>query len=335
MQARLWRTEGDRAVCDLCPNACRIAEGAVGRCGVRRVENGSLIALTYGLVSSIAVDPIEKKPVFHFHPGISVLSVGSVGCSMRCGHCQNWQISRATPDSGIGLHQIDPVSLVDMAQKYRCPGIAFTYNEPIIWIEYVADVAAICRQRGLLTVMVTNGYVTPEGLDFIGESTDVWRVDLKGAREETYRTLCHVADAASVTAAAERARHRWGMHVEVVTNIIPGINDTAGEAREMADWIVSGLGPDTPWHVTRFVPCLELADREATPIATLERFRRIGHEAGLHHVYLGNVAEPGGEDTVCPSCGAVAIVRSGYTINARATQDGHCARCGRDLALVE
>jgi pyruvate formate lyase activating enzyme len=310
-------------------------EGGVGRCGVRRVENGSLMALTYGLVSSVAVDPIEKKPVFHFHPATPVFSVGSVGCSMRCGHCQNWQISRATPDSEVDLHHIDPVSLVDMAQKYRCPGIAFTYNEPVVWIEYVADVAAICRQRGLFTVMVTNGYITAEGLDVIGKLIDVWRVDLKGAREETYRRLCHVANAAAVTAAAERARHTWGMHVEVVTNVVPGINDSAEEAREMADWIVSGLGPDTPWHVTRFIPYLELADREATPISTLERFRRIGHEAGLNHVYIGNVAEQGGEDTVCPSCGAVAIARSGYTITARATQDGRCAQCGRDLALVE
>ncbi len=323
-------------MCGLCPNACRIAQGSTGVCGVRRNEAGVLVALTYGRVSSVEADPIEKKPVFHYHPGTSVLSIGSVGCSMRCGHCQNWRISRARPESaGSDLHSIDPETVVEMAQRYRCPGVAFTYNEPVIWVEFVADVAAVCRERGLYTVMVTNGYITFEGLELLGDLIDVWRVDLKGSRDETYRDLCHVSSAGPVMRAAEWARHRHGMHVEVVTNVIPTINDSADEVREMAEWIAEELGPDTPWHVTRFFPCLDFADFEPTPLETLRAVRSVGLRAGLHHVYLGNVDEPGTADTICPACHTVAISRSGYTITTRETQDGTCLRCGQELGMFE
>ncbi len=334
--AQLWAPEGDRIRCGLCPNACLIGEGASGICGVRRNVDGTLAAMTYGRIASIAADPIEKKPVFHFNPGAAVLSIGSVGCSMKCGHCQNWRISRATPEEDADqLHTLTPVMVVEMAQRYRCPGVAFTYNEPVIWLEYVIDVAAECRRRGLFTVMVTNGYITEAGLDLLGNLIDVWRVDLKGASEETYRTLCHVSGAEHVRRAAERAKHRHGMHVEVVTNIVPTVNDSVEELRSMAAWIAEDLGVGTPWHITRFFPYLEFADLEPTPIETLRRAKAIGEQAGLDYVYLGNVDEPGGEDTTCPSCGAVAVRRSGYTIIGRHTRDGTCARCGGSLSMVE
>lgn len=333
--AILWEAEGDHIACGLCPNLCRIAEGQRGICGVREVRTGRLVALTYGRISSIAADPIEKKPVFHYHPGTSVLSLGSVGCSMRCGHCQNWQISRAKPGEADGLHELSPQAVVDMARKYRCPGVAFTYNEPVIWAEYVIDVARECRKAGLFTVMVTNGYITEAGLDALGESIDVWRVDLKGATDEAYRTLCHVPHVAPVMEAAERAKKRWGMHVEVVSNIVPTVNDSPQELRAMAEWIAGSLGPDTPWHITRFFPYLDFADLSPTPIATLRAARTIGREAGLHFVYLGNVDEPGGEDTVCPACGAVAIGRTGYTITQKHVREGGCSRCGEPLGIVE
>jgi len=333
--AVLWEVEGDRVACRLCPNLCKIAEGHTGICGVREVRDGRLMALTYGRISSIAADPIEKKPVFHYHPGSLVLSLGSVGCSMRCGHCQNWQISRAKPGEGDGLHELAPHSVADMARKYRCPGVAFTYNEPVIWAEYVIDVARACREAGLFTVMVTNGYITLEALDLLGELIDVWRVDLKGATDETYRQLCHVPSVAPVMAAAERAKNHWGMHVEVVTNVVPGVNDSPEELRAMAQWVAEALGVDTPWHITRFFPYLDYSDKPPTPISTLHAARDMGREAGLHYVFLGNIDEAGSEDTVCPQCGAVAVSRTGYTITAKHLVDGACARCGASLGIVE
>jgi len=334
-EAILWeRQDSGRVRCGLCPWRCSIAEGHVGVCGVRRNVDGTLVALTYGLVSSVAVDPIEKKPVFHYFPGTTAFSVGSVGCSMRCGHCQNWRISRATPADG-DLRELPPQRAVDMAADYGCLGVAFTYNEPVIWAEYVLDVARLCRERGLYTVMVTNGYITPEGLDALGEVIDVWRVDVKGITDEAYSTLCHVPHVEPVLEQAERAKKHWHMHVEIVTNVVPGINDSEDSLTGIASWIASALGPDTPWHVTRFFPYLELADRPPTPLATLRSAVEIGRDAGLHFVYLGNVEHPGGEDTVCPSCGATAIERRGYVVTARATRDGACARCATPLNIVE
>jgi pyruvate formate lyase activating enzyme len=333
-EAILWAHRDGRVRCGLCPWRCAIADGHEGVCGVRRAEGGRLYALTYGRVSSVAADPIEKKPVFHYFPGTSALSLGSVGCTMRCGHCQNWSISRAAP-SDEDLKDLTPVLVADMAIKYGCLGVAFTYNEPVIWIEYVLDVARTARDRGLYTVMVTNGYITSEGLDVLGEVIDVWRVDVKGITDEVYGTLCHVPHVAPVLEQAERAKKVWHMHVEVVTNVVPGMNDSDGSLRGIAEWIAGSLGVDTPWHVTRFFPYLDLADREPTPLATLHRAVEIGREAGLHFVYLGNVEQPGGEDTLCPSCGATAIRRRGYSITARATREGACARCGTPLNVVE
>ena len=333
--ALLGVAEGDRIRCGLCPHRCLIAEGDRGWCGARGVVEGQLRALTYGLVSSIAVDPIEKKPVFHFCPGADVLSIGGVGCSMRCGHCQNWQISRPKGDDGsIALRTVDPGTVVVTALRERCPGIAFTYNEPVIWLEYVLDVGRLAHANGLFNIMVTNGYVTPEGLDAFAEVVDVWRVDIKGYSEESVRKLCHVGHAEAIREQAVRARHVHGMHVECVTNVVPTVNDGEEELRAIAHWISAELGVQTPWHVTRFIPYLEFADFEPTPLATLERAREIGYEEGLHFVYLGNVDSPGAEDTVCPTCGDVAVRRRGFAVGAENLEaDGRCGSCGGDLGI--
>lgn len=334
-EAVLWEVEGDRVHCLLCPNDCRIAEGRRGVCGVRAVEGTRLQALTYGLVSSVAVDPIEKKPVFHYCPGTEVLSLGSVGCSMRCGHCQNWQISRPKGDDGtVPLRYIAPREVTDLALRHDCPGIAFTYNEPVIWLEYVLDAGRSAKEHGLFVVMVTNGYVTAVGLDAFAEVVDVWRVDIKGFDEATYRTLCKVSHPEAVREQAVRARHAHGMHVECVTNIVPTLNDSDEELRAVAEWIAGSLGADTPWHITRFHPYLDLSHLPPTPLETLERAREIGQEAGLDFVYLGNVDVPGGEDTVCPSCGAVAVRRRGFTVVAESLDaSGACASCGAELNM--
>jgi len=333
-EAVLWSTEDRGIRCGVCPHRCLIPEGHTGFCNVRENVGGTLVPLTYARVSSVAVDPIEKKPVFHYAPGTQVLSLGSVGCSMRCRHCQNWSISRATPqDEARELHDLLPTAVISLAQQYGCPGVAFTYNEPIIQIEYVMDVSRLAHEAGLFTVMVTNGYITSEALDLLGELVDVWRVDLKGATDESYAKLCRVPSPAPVREMAVRARHHWDMHVEVVTNVIPTINDSEEDLRAMARWVAEDLGTDTPWHVTRFFPYLELADLDPTPIETLHAAVRIGHEEGLRFVYLGNVASEGGENTVCPRCGATAVKRAGYEVTRVKVRDGVCERCGEPLNI--
>jgi pyruvate formate lyase activating enzyme len=333
-RADLWHAEGDAIRCELCPHACHIGVNGVGVCGVRRNESGVLIALTYGRVSSAAVDPIEKKPVFHYRPGTLAFSVGSVGCTMRCGHCQNWQISRAGAGDGM-LHDLPPADVVEMAIRNGCAGVAFTYNEPVIQAEYVRDTSILAHERGLYTVMVTNGYITAEGLDYLAGSVDVWRVDVKGMTDEAYRTLCRVPTVEPVLRAAERAKHVHGMHVEVVTNVVPGVNDDEAQLTALAGWIASGLGVDTPWHITRFFPYLDFADVPSTPLPTLRRAREIGREAGLHYVYLGNVSEPGGEDTACPGCGTVLVRRDGFAVARNDGAGGVCPACARPVDLVQ
>ncbi len=331
-EALVWEAEGERVHCLLCPHDCRIAPGRTGICGVRENDAGTLVPLTYGRVSSVAVDPIEKKPVFHFRPGTTALSLGSVGCTMRCAHCQNWQISRADP-SDAHLQLLPPEDAVRLAVQHGCEGVAFTYNEPVIWVEYVLDTARAAKAAGLYTVMVTNGYITEAGLDAIGEFIDVWRVDVKAFDDRTYRSLCRVRSVQPVLEMAVRAHTRWQMHVEVVTNIIPTINDDEEALRGIAAWIASDLGPDTPWHITRFFPYVELAHLPATPIPTLKRAVEIGAEEGLHFVFLGNVDEKGAEDTRCPSCGAVAVARDGYRVTGTHLSGSECASCGRPLGV--
>ena len=331
--AELWHAEGDAIRCELCPHACLIGADHVGVCGVRRNIDGTLVALTYGRVSSAAVDPIEKKPVFHYRPGTLVFSVGSVGCTMRCGHCQNWQISRATVDGGM-LHDLPPEQVVHLALANGCAGVAFTYNEPVIQAEYVHDTARLAHDAGLYAVMVTNGYITTAGLDYLAGSIDVWRVDVKGMTAEAYRHLCRVPSVEPVLRAAERAKQVHGMHVEVVTNVVPGVNDDDEQLTALAAWIATELGEETAWHITRFFPYLEFADIPATPLDTLRRARRIGLDAGLRHVYLGNVSESGGEDTTCTGCGATLVRRDGFTVAGDVRVDGACPECGLPSDVV-
>ena len=334
-EALLGVAEGDRVRCGLCPHNCLIAEGKTGVCGARGVFDGTLRALTYGLVSSIALDPIEKKPVFHYCPGSEVMSFGSVGCTMRCGHCQNWQISRPKGDDGsVPVRYVDPAEAIALTVESGAAGVAFTYNEPVIWLEWVLDTARLARDRGRFAVMVTNGYVTPAGLDLFAEVIDVWRVDIKAFSEEPFRRLCKVTHPEAVREQAVRACRMHGMHVECVTNVVPTINDSEAELRAIAHWIATDLGPDTPWHVTRFVPYLEFSDLPVTPVASLEQARDIGREEGLRFIYLGNVDVPGGEDTTCPECGATVVRRRRFdTLAENVSADGTCRECGADLNL--
>ena len=335
-EALLYDKLDDRRIrCNVCLWRCLISPGKSGVCGVRRNEKGSLQLLNYGLVSSMAADPIEKKPLFHFFPGSSVLSFGTIGCNFHCIHCQNWEIA-CIEDPGTarhGLREISPGDAVKIAVKNGCAGLAWTYNEPTIWFEYTLDSARLAHQHGLYTVYVTNGYMTPEALDMLGPYLDAWRVDIKGFSDSLYKDLARIRHWRKILEVAQRARHKWNMHVEVVTNVIPTLNDDEKQLSDIAGWIREALGELTPWHVTRFHPHRKLSHLPPTGVAALERAYDIGRAAGLRFVYLGNVPGHAYENTVCYQCGALAIERKGYSISLKEVKGSCCAVCGADLNI--
>jgi pyruvate formate lyase activating enzyme len=337
--------DGKKVHCRLCPRSCVILPDKSGYCGVRKNEGGKLFSLIYGKVSSINIDPIEKKPLFHFHPGSLVFSVGTFGCNMRCIHCQNWEIAHVVMVEG--LHEkkvyniltedrteiISPEKAIEMAKESGAEGIAWTYNEPTIWFEYAFDTAKLAKAAGLYTVFVTNGYITAEALDTIAPYLDAYRVDLKGFTPEFYRRIAKVANYETILEAAKRAKQKWNLHVEIITLVIPGWNDDDKQLKGIASWIKENLGAETPWHVTRFVPQLELGDLETTPVKTLERARKIGFDSGLKYVYIGNVPGHEGENTYCPKCKHLLIERKGYDIEIKGIKDGNCDYCGESIPI--
>ncbi|MFA5928437.1 MAG: AmmeMemoRadiSam system radical SAM enzyme [Candidatus Margulisiibacteriota bacterium] len=287
-EALFWEKKDNGSVrCTLCPRYCVIAPGHKGHCQVRGNENGTLFSLVYGDCSAIAVDPIEKKPLRQFHPGTHVFSVSTVGCNLDCKHCQNWHLSHSGLDRKMEF--LSPLNLVDMAKKYNSQGIAWTYNEPTIWFEYTYDSAIIAKEQGLYTVYVTNGYINEEPLDMIGPYLDAYCVDLKGFSDKFFREICGIPSAEPILKAIKRAKDKWNMHVEIVTNVIPGHNDDEEQLKGIAEWIKANLGADTVWELTRFFPNYKLANLEETPLATLQKAREIGLTAGLTNVFLGNV----------------------------------------------
>ncbi|MBE0428598.1 MAG: AmmeMemoRadiSam system radical SAM enzyme [Thermoleophilia bacterium] len=322
--------------CRVCPRLCVIAEGKMGICKTRKNIGGKCYTMTYGKVVSVAVDPIEKKPLFHFHPGTKVLSLGSLGCNMRCIHCQNWQIAHAGADEGGDqLRTLAPEKLPGISKQNDCAGVAWTYNEPTIWLEYCLDGAKVCHEEGLYTVFVTNGYITMEALDVIAPHLDAYRVDIKGFRAETYKFLAKISEVKPMFEAAAAAKKKYGCHVEIVTNVIPTVNDDEETLRNIASWIAGELGVKTPWHVTRFHPYLELSHLPATPIETLERAIDIGHQEGLKFVYIGNVPGHEAENTICPNCRRLVVRRDGYIIEKSMVREGYCAYCGEELNIIQ
>ncbi|MEE8373949.1 MAG: AmmeMemoRadiSam system radical SAM enzyme [Dehalococcoidia bacterium] len=332
-EAMLYEELPDSVVrCNVCQWRCVVKPQKSGLCRVRQNVDGVLQILNYGEVSSVAVDPIEKKPLFHFHPASQVFSLGGWGCNFHCKHCQNWQISCQTPWEGReDSRQISPETSIELTKKYNCQGIAWTYNEPVIWLEYTLDSARLAKAEGLYTVYVTNGYATAEALDTIGPYLDAWRVDVKGFSDSFYRQLAKVTRWRGILDVAERAQKKWGMHVEVVTNIIPTMNDDDTQLEGIAAWIRDHLGELTPWHVTRFYPQHELRGIPPTPVATLERAYDIGKKAGLRFVYVGNLHGHEGENTACYSCGQVAVKRTGYQTQPVGLDGSRCRHCGTEL----
>jgi pyruvate formate lyase activating enzyme len=246
---------GGAVRCGVCIRRCVIQPGRVGFCGTRRLEAVGLVSLAYGQVSTISLAEVEHKPLFHFYPGRAMLSVGSVGCNFRCPGCQNWAIAHAQADRPIGgVQRIRPQRLVELAAAQKCIGLSFTYNEPGVWFEYTLAASRLAKSRELTTNYVTNGSLSREALDLIGPYLDAWRVDIKGFSARTYDRLAGLRRFGRILANTQRAKDRWSMHVECVTNVIPGVNDAPEELAGIAGWIARRLGPDTPWHVTRFVP---------------------------------------------------------------------------------
>jgi pyruvate formate lyase activating enzyme len=328
--ARWWRAEPDgKILCTLCPRACRMAEGQPGFCFIRRNEGGRLVQLGYGRSTGFAVDPIEKKPLNHFFPGTPILSFGTAGCNLGCKFCQNWDISKARLDAD-GLRANAPDEVAALAERHDCPAIAYTYNDPVIWAEYVVDVARAARARGVRNVLVTAGYVSEEARGELFADVDAANVDLKAFTEDFYwrTTSAHLDD---VLETLKWIRHETTTWLEVTTLLIPGHNDSDDEIGRLAGWFHANLGADVPLHFTAFRPDYKMMDVPPTPPETLRRARAIAKRAGLHHVYVGNVHDAEGQTTTCARCEAPLIGRDWFAITRYDVRDGACGRCGEPL----
>jgi pyruvate formate lyase activating enzyme len=332
--AVLGVAEADGAVrCIACAHRCLIRPGRAGICHVRENRDGALVSLVFGQAVAANADPIEKKPLFHVYPGSVAYSIATPGCNFHCLHCQNWAISQAGRD-GLAVRSFDlpPARVVAEALAAESRSIAYTYTEPTVFIEYVLETARLAREAGLANVLVTNGYQTPEALDLLGPLVAAANVDLKSFDDRFYRRVVG-AKLAPVLSTLVGMRER-GVWVEVTTLLIPGLNDDPRRLEALARWIVSELGPETPWHVSRFFPTYRLADLDPTPVATMERAVAIGRAAGLGHVYSGNLSG-GDEDTRCAGCGETLIRRRGFAARAAAALvGGSCTKCSHTLAGV-
>ena len=277
------------------------------------------------------IDPMEKKPLFHFHPGEPVLSLGSIGCNLRCANCQNYSISQASFGSAA-LEPLRPEDVVRIARENSCRAVAFTYNEPTIWHEFCFDVFELCRKQGIATIYVTNGFIEREPLQELSTCLDAMNIDVKGFTEDFYRQVCR-ARLGPVLEAVKLA-YQLGIHVELTYLIIPTRNDGESEIRSFCKWAVESLGAKVPVHFSRFHPDYLMHDLPATPGRTMEMALRVGKEEGLRHVYLGNYHSTEGENTRCPRCGSLSIRRSGYHVDKIGLADGRCSKCGEDLNIV-
>ncbi len=332
-EAMLYEREEDQRVrCELCAHRCLIAEGRSGICQVRENRAGTLYTLVYGRAIARHVDPVEKKPLYHFHPGSASYSVAAPGCNFRCKWCQNADISQLPRvQSDLPGMPLPPEEIVSDAERLACRSIAYTYTEPTIFYEYAYDTARLAADTGIANVFVTNGYMTSEMLDQFHPLLDAANIDLKAFRDETYRR--YVGARLQPVLDSLRKVRQLGIWLEVTTLVIPGINDSPEELRDTVEFIVSELGPDTPWHVSAFHPAYEMRHVSSTPIEKLQQAAEIGKEEGLEFVYLGNV--PGESNTYCSECGELLIRRVFYAITAnKIDADSRCPECGAKVPGV-
>jgi len=325
--ARFWhRLDDGRVQCDVCPRECRLHEGQRGFCFVRAREGDELVLTTYGRSSGFCVDPIEKKPLNHFLPGTPVLSFGTAGCNLGCKFCQNWDISKSREWDTLA-DAASPQALADAARRLECRSVAFTYNDPVIFLEYAVDAADACRAVGVKAVAVTAGYVSPGAREGLFAHMDAANVDLKAFTESFYAKTC-AGHLRPVLDTLEYVVHETDVWVEITTLLIPGLNDSDAEIVAETHWIAERLGPDVPLHFTAFHPDWKLRDRPPTPAETLTRAREIALANGLHHVYTGNVHDPSGQSTYCHACGALLVERDWYELGAWNLDNGRCCACG-------
>ena len=336
MEAYLWESVEDQTVrCNLCNHRCIIKDGRRGICGVRENRSGALETLVYGKAIAQNVDPIEKKPLFHFMPGTRSYSIATVGCNLKCRFCQNADIAQMPSDHDgmIMGNDVLPEDIVSDAKKTKCQSISYTYTEPTIFFEYAYDTAKFAHNAGIKNVFVTNGYMTREAIEMIHPYLDAANVDLKAFNPDYYKNLC----GAKLEPVKETLKimKSFDIFVEVTTLLIPGLNDDKDELKALARFLAETLGPETPWHVSRFHPTYKLTDRPTTPVETLITARKIGLEAGLRYVYTGNVPGEQGEDTFCYQCGKVLIKRWGFQIGKYHIKGGRCKYCDAPIDGVD
>jgi pyruvate formate lyase activating enzyme len=331
---RYWHPlEDGRVQCDLCPRYCKLHEGQRGLCFVRGRRDDRVVLTTYGRSSGFCIDPIEKKPLNHFLAGTPVLSFGTAGCNLTCKFCQNWDISKARALDRV-QDLASPAAIAEAAVHSGCRSVAFTYNDPVIFLEYAVDVAQACRERGIRTVAVSAGYIAPEPRVEFFRHMDAANIDLKGFTEGFYKNLCS-GKLTPVLETLEYLEHETDVWFEITTLLIPGENDAPAEIEAQSEWLMEHLGPDVPLHFSAFHPDWKMLDTPATPPQTLRTARRIARQAGLRYVYTGNIHDPAGQSTYCPACDATLIGRDWYELTEwNLSPDGCCVACGTPCAGV-
>jgi pyruvate formate lyase activating enzyme len=331
---RYWhRLDDGRIQCDLCPRYCKLHEEQRGLCFVRARSGDRIVLTTYGRSSGFCIDPIEKKPLNHFLPGTPVLSFGTAGCNLTCKFCQNWDISKARALDRL-QDEASPEAIAEAAVRSGCRSVAFTYNDPVIFLEYAVDVAAACRERGVKTVAVSAGYICDEPRQEFFRHMDAANIDLKGFTEDFYKRLCS-ARLSPVLDTLAYLKHETNVWFEITTLLIPGENDSPVEIEALSRWVLDRLGPDVPLHFTAFHPDWKMLDKPRTPSSTLAMARRIALQAGLRYVFTGNTHDPEGQSTYCHACNAVLIGRDWYELRAwKLAPDARCPDCGTPCAGV-
>lgn len=314
--------------CELCPKFCSIPEGCTGECRVRANLDGTLRALTFGRPCAAHVDPVEKKPLYHFLPGSHTFSLATVGCNLHCRNCQNWEISQADPEA-VPAYVLPPKEVARQAAKNRCRSVAYTYTDPVIYYEYALSAAQAAGEQGLRNVLVTAAYANPGPWRTLCRAVDAANIDLKAMSESFYREICG-ATLQPVLRALAIAREE-GVHVEVTNLVIPTLNDSDSQVCDLCRWVVAHLGQGTPLHFSRFVPRYRLRNLPPTPAATLLRAREIARAAGLEHVYVGNLRVPGAANTLCPGCGRMLVEREGYSVQRNDIERGRCPTCQTEV----
>ncbi len=314
-----------RVQCQLCPKTCLIEPGQSGDCRIRVNVDGRLLAVTYAHPCAVHVDPVEKKPLFHFLPGTDILSLATVGCNLHCKNCQNWEISQANPED-VGGVELPPSLVPALAKRYGCRSVAYTYTEPVVFYEYTLDCCEAAKQAGLKNALVTAGYINEKPLRRLCQVVDAANIDLKAYSDQFYRDVCNATlQPVLNTLVVSKA---LGVEVEVTNLVIPTLNDSDRMFRDLSRWIVRNLGRETPLHFSRFYPQYKMRNLPPTPAETLQRARDIARSEGLDYVYIGNLTLPGGEDTHCPGCGKKLVGRVGYVVLENHVEQGRCPQCG-------